>query len=240
MNLAPLAGSLFVYGDSRCGSLVSRHRVTTESPCSMATIEEHGRTCALIPAAEYLRVSHHEQRTSLDGQSSRIRNYAAQNGFVVTNTYVDIGKSGLVLHSRLGLRGLLRDVVSGAAAYKAILVDELSRWGRFQDTDESAHYEFLCKRAGVPVHYCTEGFRNDGTLTSSILKGLQRTIVGEYSRDLSERCFNGQKHLVELGFRVGGKAGYGFRRMVVSPDGSRRMLQSGEYKALATERVVLV
>jgi hypothetical protein len=31
-----------------------------------------------------------------------------------------------------------------------------SRWGRFQDADESAHYEFLCKSAGIPVHYCAE------------------------------------------------------------------------------------
>ena len=35
--------------------------------------------------------------------------------------------------------------MAGAASYKAILVYDVSRRGRFQDTDESAHYEFLCK-----------------------------------------------------------------------------------------------
>jgi hypothetical protein len=56
--------------------------------------------------------------------------------------------------------------------------------GRFQDTDEAAHYEFLCKRSGVPIHYCAEPFANDGTVPSSILKTLKRTMAAEYSREL--------------------------------------------------------
>jgi hypothetical protein len=27
----------------------------------------------------------------------------------------------------------------------------LSRWGRFQDADEGANYEYICKRAGISV-----------------------------------------------------------------------------------------
>jgi hypothetical protein len=56
---------------------------------------------------------------------------------------------------------------------------DVSRWGRFQDTDEAAHYEFLCKSAGVPIHYCAEAFANDGTLPSLIMKALKRTMAGE-------------------------------------------------------------
>lgn len=29
-----------------------------------------------------------------------------------------------------------------------------SRWGRFNDIDEAAHYVFIGKRAGLEVHYC--------------------------------------------------------------------------------------
>jgi hypothetical protein len=36
----------------------------------------------------------------------------------------------------------------------------VSRWGRFQDIDESAHYEFICKRSGLNVVYCAEQFEN--------------------------------------------------------------------------------
>lgn len=41
-------------------------------------------------------------------------------------------------------------------------VYDVSRGGRFQDTDESAHYEFLCRRAEIAVPYCAEQFENDG------------------------------------------------------------------------------
>ncbi|MEO6246527.1 MAG: hypothetical protein ABIQ12_13930 [Opitutaceae bacterium] len=26
---------------------------------------------------------------------------------------------------------------------------DVSRWGRFQDADESGYYEYICKRAGI-------------------------------------------------------------------------------------------
>ncbi len=42
------------------------------------------------------------------------------------------GKSGVVLKHRDALRQLLKDVLSGEANYKAILVYDVSRWGDFQ------------------------------------------------------------------------------------------------------------
>lgn len=73
-------------------------------------------------------------------------------------TYIDSGKSGLSLKGRDGLKRLLSDAVSGAAGYDAILVLDVSRWGRFQDVDQGSHYEWLCRSAGVPVHYVAEPF----------------------------------------------------------------------------------
>src|SRR5229473_4060091 len=96
-----------------------------------------------VPAAQYLRMSTEHQQYSLENQSTAIRKYAESHGFEVELTYSDAAKSGLVLRRRAGLRQLLQDVVAGTAPYRAILVFDVSRWGRFQDTDESAHYEFL-------------------------------------------------------------------------------------------------
>jgi DNA invertase Pin-like site-specific DNA recombinase len=93
-----------------------------------------------IPAAQYLRMSTEHQQYSLENQSTAIQNYAEVCGFEVVRTYSDAAKSGLVLKHRTGLRQLLQDVVSGTSSYRAILVYDVSRWGRFQDTDESAHY----------------------------------------------------------------------------------------------------
>ena len=194
-----------------------------------------------VPAAQYLRMSTEHQQYSLENQSTAIQSYAESHGFEIVRTYSDSAKSGLVLRRRTGLQQLLQDVVSGAAPYRAILVYDVSRWGRFQDTDESAHYEFLCKSAGVPVHYCAETFANDGTLPSLIMKALKRTMAGEYSRDLGVRVFAGQKRLALLGFKAGGIAGYGLRRMLVSASGvPKQQLALGERKSIATDRVILV
>lgn len=193
------------------------------------------------PAALYLRMSTEHQQFSLENQSTAIQKYAESHGFNVVVTYSDAAKSGLVLKRRTGLRQLLQDVVAGTAPYRAILVYDVSRWGRFQDTDESAHYEFLCKSAGVPVHYCAETFANDGTLPSLIMKALKRTMAGEYSRELGVKVLAGQKRLAGLGFKQGGMPGYGLRRMLVSASGiPKQRLAAGERKSIAADRVILV
>ncbi len=117
-------------------------------------------TTAPIPAAQYLRMSTDRQEYSLANQQAAIAEYAALHGFQVIETYADPGKSGVVLKRRLGLMQLLADVAGGQGAFKAVLVYDVSRWGRFQDNDEAAHYEFICKRSGVPVYYCAEPFAN--------------------------------------------------------------------------------
>jgi DNA invertase Pin-like site-specific DNA recombinase len=173
----------------------------------------------LLPAAQYLRMSTEHQQYSLENQSAAIQAYSGQKGFQIVRTYSDSAKSGLVLKHRAGLRQLLQDVVSPDPPFRAILVYDVSRWGRFQDTDESAHYEFVCKSAGVPVHYCCETFANDGTLPSLIMKALKRTMAGEYSRELGVKVLAGQTRLARLGFKQGGPPGYGLRRMLVTSSG---------------------
>jgi DNA invertase Pin-like site-specific DNA recombinase len=194
-----------------------------------------------VPAAQYLRVSTERQEYSLDCQSARIANYAQEKGFAVCQTYCDEAKSGLEIGRRKGLSQLLQDVVGRKQSYKAILVYDVSRWGRFQDPDEAAHYEFLCKAAGVSVHYCAEQFSNDGHPASLILKTLKRVMAAEYSRELSDKVFAGMTRVVRRGFRSGAHPGYGFRRLLISADGiPRQQLSAGEQKSIATDRVVLV
>lgn len=127
------------------------------------------------------------------------------------------------------------------AKFKAILVFDVTRWGRFQDIDESAHYEFLCKQAGSPIHYCSETFSNDLTLANMIIKTLKRSMAAEYSRELSAKVSAGARRIAALGFRNGGIPGYGFRRLMVSAERiPKQFLVLGERKNLATDRVILV
>jgi DNA invertase Pin-like site-specific DNA recombinase len=194
----------------------------------------------LIPAAEYLRRSTEHQQYSLENQSAAIRRYAEKHGFAVIRSYSD-SKTGVVLALREGLQSLLKDVTSNQADYRAILVYDVSRWGRFVDNDEAAHYEFICKAEGIPVHYCAESFENDGSLPSLIIKALKRTMAGEYVRELSVKVTAGQRRLIRLGFKQGGAPGYGLRRMLVGPNRKpKQLLDDYEQKSLATDRVILV
>ena len=198
-------------------------------------------TVSLVSAAQYLRMSTEHQQYSLENQSDANLRYATANGFTVVKTYADAGKSGLNVKNRAGLIQLLKDVVGGTREFAAILVYDVSRWGRFQDADEGAHYEFLCKQAGIPVHYCAETFVNDGTISSALLKALKRSMAAEYSRELGVKTYAGKKRLAELGFWAGAQSGYGLRRMIVGPDGQRKQkLKDQERKNIKTDRIILV
>ncbi|MHB8267450.1 recombinase family protein [Bradyrhizobium sp.] len=192
-------------------------------------------------AAQYLRMSTDMQRYSIENQSEGIALYAARRGLTIVQSYEDAGKSGLRLDGRTALQNLLNDVRSGRADFTTILVYDVSRWGRFQDSDESAYYEFLCREAGVQVEYCAEQFENDGSLTATVLKNIKRAMAGEFSRELSTKVFAGQSRIVARGFHIGSTPGYGLRRHLLDEQGNRKMeLAFGQRKSLQGEHVILV
>lgn len=193
------------------------------------------------PAVAYVRMSTEPQTFSPENQLAFIRRFAEEHGFEVLRVYEDAGRSGLTLEGRDSLRRLLSEVEGGRADFEAILVYDVSRWGRFQDADEGAYHEHVCRRAGITVHYCAEQFDNDGSIGSTLLKTVKRLMAGEYSRDLSVKVFAGQCRLIEKGFRQGGMAGYGLRRLMVDEHGAAKTeLRLGERKSLQTDRVILV
>jgi DNA invertase Pin-like site-specific DNA recombinase len=185
-------------------------------------------------------MSTEHQKYSTENQADAIRQYATERGFEIVRTYGDEGKSGLRLDGRDALKRLIDDVQTGRADFEAILVYDVSRWGRFQDADESAYYEHICKRAGINVQYCAEQFENDGSPVSTIVKGVKRAMAGEYSRELSAKVFAGQCRLIELGYRQGGAPGYGLRRKLIDQAGEGKgELRRGEHKSIQTDRVIL-
>ena len=109
-----------------------------------------------IKAAAYVRMSTEHQKYSPENQMATIREYANKHNYEIIQTYSDEGKSGLNIAGRASLQKMISDVESRSIQFKAILVLDVTRWGRFQDADESAYYEFICKRAGVRVQYCAE------------------------------------------------------------------------------------
>jgi DNA invertase Pin-like site-specific DNA recombinase len=199
------------------------------------------QTVAAARAAQYVRMSTEHQQYSPENQLEVVRQYAAAHNLEIVCEYSDHGRSGLNIAGRNGLNQLMSDVEHQRADFTALLVYDVSRWGRFQDVDESAYYEYVLKRAGIRVHYCAEQFENDGSMSSSVLKTLKRSMAAEYSRELSVKVFSGQCRLIELGFRQGGPAGYGLRRQLIDRDRNPKgLLGRGERKSLQTDRVILV
>lgn len=192
------------------------------------------------PAAQYLRMSTEHQNYSLHHQAAAIAAYAEVRGYELVVTYADAGRSGLRLESRDALKGLLADALSGDAPFRTILVFDVSRWGRFQDPDQAAHYEFVCREAGVPVEYCAEPFDNDGSVVASIMKHVKRVMAAEYSRELSSKVLLAQRRLAARGFWQGGPPGYGLHRQTVDRTGKpQTLLVAGQHKAIHDHRVVV-
>lgn len=179
-------------------------------------------------AAQYLRVSTDKQRYSLECQVEVISRFAREQGYDIVRTYEDAARSGVSIAGRDGLKALLRDVMAGAP-FTTVLVLDVSRWGRFQDPDQAAHYEFLCREAGVTVRYCAEAFDDDGTPASTLLKSIKRVMAAEYSRQLSDRCRGSLRRHMLSGGKCGGIAPYGFARQLFDADGHPgRVLGHGE------------
>src|SRR5271154_441228 len=114
-------------------------------------------------AAAYVRMSTEHQQYSTSNQMDVIRDYAKGNEMEIVKVYSDEGKSGLNIKGRDSLAQMIADVEGGKAEFSHILAYDVSRWGRFQDADESAYYEYICRRAKIDVHYCAEQFENDGS-----------------------------------------------------------------------------
>ncbi len=206
-------------------------------------IEQHDPTSTrkIVRAAQYVRMSTEHQQYSTENQAEVIARYAAEHGMEIVATYADSGKSGLTLGGRAELQRLLAEAQSGHADFSVVLVYDVSRWGRFLDADESAYHEYVCRKAGINVHYPAEQFVNDGSPISTLVKAVKRTMAAGYSRELSVKVFAGQCRLIELGYRQGGMAGYGLRRQLIAMDGTAKgLLSRGQQKSFQTDRVVLV
>lgn len=194
-----------------------------------------------VPVAQYMRMSTEHQRYSTENQSLAIAEYAQRNGMQVVRTYEDSGKSGLNIRGRAGLQQLLHDVQQPVVLFRSVLVYDVSRWGRFPDPDEAAVYEQTCKRRGIKVIYCAEPFANDGSLSSTVLVGIKRSMAAEYSRELSVKVFAGHRNLVQRGYRQGGVPGLGLRRQLIDEDHNvKGVLSRGEKKSIQTDRVLLI
>jgi DNA invertase Pin-like site-specific DNA recombinase len=141
----------------------------------------------------------------------------------------------------MALQSLLSAALSSEPGFDTILVLDVSRWGRYQDPDQAAHYEFICRQAGIRIVYCGEPFRDDDSIGTQLLKHMKRVMAAEFSRELSAKLTRAHLHLARLGYFQGSDAPYGLRRQLVDRTGAAGMvMKPGQRKAIAGDRVVLI
>lgn len=194
--------------------------------------------CQPNRAAQYIRMSTDAQELSPEIQKAAIADYASAHDIDIVETYFDSGKSGLSLRNRRAMQRLLRDVTQAERSFTIVLVYDISRWGRFQDVDASAYYEYHCRANGVEVRYIREPFADLDSPMASLMKGLKRVMAAEYSRELSVKTRAGQHAAIERGFQLGTLPCLGIARVAVRRLGeTQRLLTATEHKAAFREHV---
>ena len=197
--------------------------------------------CTKVVVAQYLRMSTEHQQYSIENQEQFIKSYAEKHNMVINYTYNDAGKSGVTLSGRDGLKKLFIDVINHNISIQAVLVYDVSRFGRFQDPDEAAHYSFLLKEHNVRVIYCADPLSDEHPELSMITLPVLRYGAANYSKNLSDKVFIGQVNLVKRGYRQGGMCGYGLRRLLIDDKhNEKEILKFRQRKSIQTDRVILV
>jgi len=203
------------------------------------TVEEIKKLC--LKGAMYIRMSTELQVESPENQARAIRDYADGYGTEIVAIYTDLGVSGMKAEGREQFQAMLDDVEAGRNEYGIVLYLDDSRWGRFVDSGEAEYYRMRLKLKGVFCHACDKPLSMAATFADRIMTMVKDESASDYSRQLSQKVFIGQSNLTLKGFRQGGPAGFGLRRMLVDEAGKpKQELTIGQRKSLQTERVVLV
>ena len=195
--------------------------------------------------AYYRHSAEDKQENSVPIQREQAQKLVKQHNMEIIHEEADEGKSGLNA-DRPAFERLFKDWIlnQDAPHFDFVLVYDVSRWGRFQDQDEAAYYEFLCKQHGKRVIYISRGFpkdEQDEQLISHLQTSIERYMAAEYSRQLSQKVFYGSVKVSEQGFSAGGTACYGMARLLLDANKKPiRVLKKGEHKQIANERVTFI
>ena len=181
------------------------------------------------------------QSYTLKIQHDHVRKFAADNGIQIIKEFADKGKSGLSVEGRDDFNEMIHVYVEGGKEdFQYVLVLDVSRWGRFQETDLSAYYTGLCLQNGKQVIFTTIGFPKENDLLHGLHLSIERYRAASYSRELSGKVWKGCSKIASSGFWAGGSPPYGTRRLLL--DEKRipvRILEDGEHKAIHNQRVTL-
>lgn len=201
-----------------------------------------GKTEKYRAVAYYRHSAQDRQENSVEIQQDQVRQFARENDIKIVREFIDRGKSGLSTDGRDAFNEMISDYVEGGKEdFDFILVLDVSRWGRYQDTDQFAYYSSLCAMYGKQVVFTSIGFGKKDDLLHGLHLSIERYRAASYSRELSTKVFKGCAKIASQGFRAGGMPPYGFRRLLLDEKHNPvQILERGQRKSIQNQRVTLV
>lgn len=202
---------------------------------------------ATVPAAPrfrgvayYRHSARDRQENSVAIQQELVQKWAKDNGVDIVHEFSDRGKSGLTAEGRDGFNDMMDNWVKLRKDFDFVLCLDVSRWGRFQDIDLSATYSAECKKHGKQVIYTTLGMPRPDDPLYPVYVQFERFRAAQYSKELSTKVFHGCVKISQQGYWAGGKAPYGFDRLLLDESRHRlHVLTHGQKKGIQNQRVTL-
>ena len=191
--------------------------------------------------AYYRHSAQDRQENSIPIQRQEVTKWAAENGVEIIKEFVDPGRSGLNAEGRPGFNEMMNEWVKQKKDFEYVICLDVSRWGRFQDIDLSAQYSAECKSNGKQVIYTTFGKPRADDPFYQVFLGFERFRAAQYSKDLSNKVWNGCVFISKQGYWAGGPPPYGLYRLLL--DEKREpvhILDPGQHKSIQNQRVTLV
>ncbi|GHU96030.1 hypothetical protein FACS1894156_6540 [Bacteroidia bacterium] len=188
--------------------------------------------------AYYRHSAEDKQENSVAIQREHTEKFAREYNIEIIHEEADEGETGL-LDTRPAFKRLFVDWIENKEAphFDYVFIFDVSRWGRFQDQNQGAYWEYMCKKNGKEAVYVSIGFPSD-PLSASLQISVQRYMAAEYSRQLSDKVFYGSVKVSKQGYSAGGTAVYGMTRQLLDTSKQPvRILKTGEHKQIANERV---
>ena len=172
----------------------------------MTLWNKHTTPTFLKKAVAYYRHSAQDrQENSVEIQQDQVRKFANENSIQIIREFADKGKSGLSVEGRHEFNEMIHAYVEGGKEdFQYVLVLDVSRWGRFQETDLSAYYTGLCLQNGKQVIFTTIGFPKENDLLHGLHLSIERYRAASYSRELSGKVWKGCSKIASSGYWAGG------------------------------------
>lgn len=190
--------------------------------------------------AYYRHSARDRQENSVAIQQELVQKWAKENGVDIIHEFSDRGKSGLTAEGRDGFNEMMETWVKKRKDFDFVLCLDVSRWGRFQDIDLSATYSADCKKHGKQVIYTTLGMPRPDDPLYPVYVQFERFRAAQYSKELSAKVFHGCVKIAQQGYWAGGKAPYGFDRLLLDEARNRlHVLTRGQKKSIQNQRVTL-